>query len=887
MRGITLRSITAWIIALALALSLTAGGAIAGQSASGGDASISISKKAKKKKANKKRAKKAARKRAAKKRAKKRRKAAKRRAKRRAERRKKPRPRVAILSADQSALTGEGVKLRVAANKKMRVKVKVKSTSFDEGETTITTRQVVKFNRKKRRVITIPLTDAAKSAASTCASRTIAATGKTKGTVSTSSADMARTLPACALPPVDLSKSADCDFIAQPKEGLCMLPFPNDYYTKADTSSPTGKRIDFSSGGMPQNAGGTPISPAAFKASDGFSQGQGILLKVPGIDTAAAVAENDLVPLDHLGRYEEADQRVVVIDADTGKRWPIWAQIDSNAADPDKAALMISPSQNFKPKGHYIVALRNLTNATGGALTPPSAFRYYRDDLPSDQAAINDRRDHFEGIFDTLKGAGVKRSELYLAWDFTVASDENNYGRALHMRNQAFRALGDATMADNQVQGEAPGFTVTSLPAGGLNSNIARRVKGTYKVPCFLDNGCQPGGLMDLDANGMPQRIGTYNAKFECIIPPVGLAGPNPPKLRPMIFGHGLLGTASQVTGSINPDLAQGHSMISCATDEIGMASEDLGSVASALTDMSKFSAVPDRLQQGLINELFLARLMYHPNGFGDDPAFQDGDGVSPGGSSVIRTDDVYYLGASQGGIMGGPLTAISPDFTQSALVVGGMNYSNLLNRSTDWPSYGVIFEAAYPDELEQPLVLGLAQMLWDRGEPNGYAHRMTDDPPPNTPKHRVNLIVAVGDHQVSNFTSDIEARTAGFVTNAGGINDQRWPNYDDLWNVPRLKPSDYPYTGSTITYYATGPFRTNPADPGGDNIGTGTPPIPNLAPTSLWEDPHGAPRGAAGPVEMINTFFDPNGYINDLCGGEACVGSGWDGDFNAVIPPH
>ena len=447
------------------------------------------------------------------------------------------------------------------------------------------------------------------------------------------------------------------------------------------------------------------------------------------------------------------------------------------------------------------------------------------------------------------------------------------------MRDEAFKVLGDTTMADKVVQGDAPAFTITNPNAGGLNGNIARHIKGTYTVPCFLAPNCEPGGLLDLDSNGMPKRHGDYQAKFECIVPPVGVTGANPPKLRPMVFGHGLLGTASQVTGSIGPNLAQDHSMISCATDEIGMASEDLPNVASALTNLSTFSVVPDRLQQGLINELFLARLMYHPGGLGTDTNFQYL------GDSVIRNDHVYYLGASQGAIMGGPLTALSPDFTQSGMVVGGMNYSNLLNRSSDWPAYGVIFEASYPDELEQPLALNLVQMLWDRGEPNGYAHRMTDNPPPNTPKHRINLIVAVGDHQVSNFTSDIWARTAGFATNQGGINDTRWPNYDDLWNVKRLKPAEYPYTGSSITYYDTGPYRTNPLDPAGDNIGTGVPPIPNLAPNPQWEDPHGAPRGAAGPVEMLNTFYDPNGYIMDLCGGEACIGSGWDGNFGAVIP--
>ena len=37
------------------------------------------------------------------------------------------------------------------------------------------------------------------------------------------------------------------------------------------------------------------------------------------------------VPINHIGRYRDPGQPIVVIDADTGKRWPIWAEIDSNA----------------------------------------------------------------------------------------------------------------------------------------------------------------------------------------------------------------------------------------------------------------------------------------------------------------------------------------------------------------------------------------------------------------------------------------------------------------------------------------------------------------------------------------------------------------------------
>ena len=55
-------------------------------------------------------------------------------------------------------------------------------------------------------------------------------------------------------------------------------------------------------------------------------------------------------------------------------------------------------------------------------------------------------------------------------------------------------------------------------------------------------------------------------------------------------------------------------------------------------------------------------------------------------------------------------------------------------------------------------------QMLWDRGEANGYAHHMTTDPLPNTPPHEVLLHVAFGDHQVANVTAEVEARTIGAV---------------------------------------------------------------------------------------------------------------------------
>ncbi len=260
------------------------------------------------------------------------------------------------------------------------------------------------------------------------------------------------------LPPIDTSEAENCDFIADPGDALCMLPFPDDYYTVADPTSETGRRVDFKTAGMPANVLGEHIEAEPYNASDGFSPGSTILVKIPGIETAADVRAMGGVPINHISQYRRKNAPVAVIDAQTGQRWPIWTEIDSNAADHSKAVLEIHPAVNFTSGHRYIVVLRHLVNAAHEHLEAPAAFRYYRDDVPSEQEAINARRPHFEEIFSLLEGAGIHRANLYLAWDFTVASDANNTSRVLSMRNDAFAQLGDTNLADGIPEGVSPTF---------------------------------------------------------------------------------------------------------------------------------------------------------------------------------------------------------------------------------------------------------------------------------------------------------------------------------------------------------------------------------------------------------------------------------------------
>ena len=642
-----------------------------------------------------------------------------------------------------------------------------------------------------------------------------------------------------------------------------MLPFPDDYYTKADPTSPTGRRIDFRELATPTNAAKQHIEVAPYNTGDGFSPGSVITLKVPGIQTTADVKAMHAVPINHLGHYRVPNAPVVVIDANTGQRWPIWVEIDSTVKA-EKANLEIHPAVNFTSGDRYIVALRNLKNAKKEHLQAPESFRTYRDNLPSSEEKVNERRPHFEELFNTLQSAGIARSSLYLAWDFTVASDENNTGRELSMRNAAFSALGDNNLADGVVEGTSPTFAVTETTNEPNPGEIARRVKGTFVVPCFLFPSCAPGGTMLLNGEGKPTQNGVWTANFDCIVPLSATTGAGE-TARPSLYGHGLFGSASEVASGPQRSLSQTHDIVQCATDEIGMSESDIPSVVQALQNLSAFPKITDRLQQGLLDELYLGRAMISPSGFTTNAAFhQDGTTATP---SVLNISHLYYNGNSQGGIMGGALTAVSPDFTRASLGVPAMNYSVLLPRSVDFDEFSAILYPSYPDEEARPLVLDMMQLLWDRGEPDGYAERMTTNPLPDTPAHQVLMDIAFGDHQVSDYQADVEARTIGASAHRPVLFNGRWPMTNVLWGVPSIKP--YPFTGSAAYYWDIGPIRES--SPGsGKNVGTEPPPYENL-PNRTGEDPHSSPRAAPAEQQVVSDFFEGAIQKTDRCNSGPC----------------
>jgi hypothetical protein len=649
----------------------------------------------------------------------------------------------------------------------------------------------------------------------------------------------------------------------------CLYPFPNDHFTVADPTTPTGRRINFNVQSMPANREGVPILPAEYNRADGFSPGSLLITRIDGIESEEALEQTGAVPIDDLGQWDDPDQPVVVIDAETGERHPVWAEIDSNPADPAERTLLIRPQRNFLEGHRYIVGLRNLKNAAGRPIEASRAFQLYRDSIMTSDPAVESRRAKMEDILDRLEAAGLERSELNLAWDFTIASAESIAGRMLSIRDEAFAGLGDTNLADMVVQGSSPTFSITSTEdfTEADNARIARRVEGTITVPCYMAiPACAPGGQYLLDpTSGDPIQIpgNTASVSFICNIPRVAFAASAEPA-RPSLYGHGLLGSAGEVDAGNVAALANEHNMIMCATDWAGFSTKDAASIALILQDVNNFPKLADGSQQGFLNFLFLGRALIHPSGLGTDPAFQNASG-----ESLIDTSRLFYDGNSQGGILGGSLTAVAPDFDRAVLGVPGMNYSTLLRRSVDFDGYasGAIFGPDtpfglydnYPDELTRPLLLALIQMLWDRAEANGYAQHMTTDPLPNTPPHEVLLHVAFGDHQVANLTAEVQARTIGAATNAP-LDPGRFPGADPLFDIPLIE--SYPYDGSAIVYF----------DSGSPNA-----PKQNVPPRE-GADPHGHPRNDPQARAQKSAFLQIDGKVIDVCGGGPCYANGYSG---------
>lgn len=659
---------------------------------------------------------------------------------------------------------------------------------------------------------------------------------------------------------VELDRPGSCEILNQAE---CVLPFPSSrFLERADT--PTGRRVAFAPDTLPAFSrtvppfGNGPLDPEPFRQNDGFSPTAQVLMHFPGgVDPVASDAPR-ILP--ETRTYDERgldrDSPTVLLDLTTGRRVNHWIENDVRATDPERTLTFLRPAESLRPGHRYAVAVRNLIDPHGDAVEAEPVFAAIRDGRPSELPAVEARRHELARLLRKLRREGIRRDDLVLAFEFGVQSDESLTSGMLAMRDQAYAWLEDRIAEGAQT------FTVDSVEevnpgCGDPDEPVWRQVRGTFQVPLFLERDPfaenTQVSFLRRDAQGMPRWEGTTDAPYGISVPCAALGEGGTQPLPPLVIGHGLFGegpgTVASLTG--RDELAD-FRFISAGTNWSGLSSPDIGPdlldsfIFKVVGNLDDVQALPDRLRQGQTNTLLLTRMLKR-GVFNADPAFQ-----GPGGEGVIRAEDeVYYFGASLGGIMGTMYAALTPDVQRFNVDVPAINFSLLLQRAAPFLQFEILLDLLNPDPMAQAVGLSLIHELWVRGEPAGYATHVTRDrlPGVESPRH-VLMTVALYDQQVSNLGSQLAGATLGLPNLEGSVQT-------DLAGLPDVTG---PRKSGYVVYDTASFDLSNPAHL------PFVPPLENLQAEPNRCDPHGRRGFIPASVEQLLTFLTPGGRIENFC---------------------
>jgi hypothetical protein len=660
---------------------------------------------------------------------------------------------------------------------------------------------------------------------------------------------------------VALDRPEECEILNQVS---CVLPFPSSRFLEpADTE--TGYRVAFGPTALPTIArltapGGTgPLDPAPYRQNDGFSPTAQILMHFPGgLDPALSNAPRldpgtgffDLRGLD-------PDSPTLLMDYQTGERINHFVENDARADDPERELTFLRPAESLVPGRRYVVAVRHVLDAAGQPLEAEAVFAAIRDGHPSTIPAVEERREALEPVLRRLRAFGVRRHELVLAFDFVVQSDRSLTHEMLAMRDHAF-----AWFAEQQALG-VPTFTVDEVDevnpgCADPEQAVWRIVEGTFRVPLFLtgDPIAEPRlvAFMRRDAGGTPEAEGFTDPPYGIAIPcavfdaPGGFA-----PLPPLLVGHGLFGEGpGTVRGLTQAEALADFRFVAGGTNWSGLSTPDITAaniantfVVRVLGNLDLIDALADRLRQGQLHTLVLARML-RSGVFNEHPAFQNdaGEGVLP------VEEELYYFGASLGGIMGTMFAALTPDAERLNVDVPAINFSLLLQRATPFLEFQLLLGFVNADAMAQAILLSLAHEIWVRGEPAGYATHVTQDPLPGSLPKRILMTVALHDQQVSNLGSLLAGRTLRLPNLRGSA----------LSGLPGLPDAEGPLD-SAFVLYDTGSF-----DPAIPEHRPFIPPPANLQAAPNRCDPHGLRGFIPASVEQLLTFLMPDGQVVNFC---------------------
>lgn len=605
-------------------------------------------------------------------------------------------------------------------------------------------------------------------------------------------------------------------------EGSCLFPFPSSYYTVRDRGTLTGYRVAFPEKLPIADHGDKkiPLRTGFFNARDGFSPATPILVVF-----SQRVDANTLVKSTSIAKSVEPTSPVQLIEFGSGKRIPLFAEVDHNVTDDQPQVVIVRPMLRLSPKKRYAVVFLKSVKALGGKdLKAPAVYtKLSAGQAPStpEEAALAVL---VKETLKEIKAAGLKSEDVLLSWDFRTASDEAMLQEMVNMRDKMFKHVGN----------DGPTYKITTVQnfTVGQKKHLMRLIRGTMKVPTFLDKDV-PGGVLLRDKDGKPKIRGLVDYRFQVHIPRCVKDRKTPVPV--LVFGHGLFGSANgEMDSGYQRQLIDRLCMIQIGNNWIGLSEPDQGHIAvNVVTDFNNMPHLTDRLQQAHINAVAMIRMAIR--------RLQKEKALEVGGRNPLNSKEIYYLGISNGAIQGSALMSLTPDITRGVLNVGGGNWNMMISRSSNFFSLTTILKTFYTNPIERQLLMALIQTHFDIVDPITWAAYLSDVTRFGVPPKKLLIQEGIGDAQVPNIATRTWVRTMGLV----GVG----PLFEPVFGVKEEKG---PFKGSAYIQYGPRP-DPYPAD-------VNLPPKNNRT--------HEAVRRVEASMKQMEAFLKPDGMIQQFCKG-------------------
>jgi len=515
---------------------------------------------------------------------------------------------------------------------------------------------------------------------------------------------------------------------------LLLAPFPDDYYTVADPTLPSGLGID-----LPVPPFADPTQQQAFQALVGSEQGVDGWSRQPPIVIAFSQAlDPSLVPADEFAAQDPFTP-IALVDIDPTspsyqKRIPYHMTIRSDPAPAgggggvDNVA-MLFPTIDLRERGVYavVVTRRAFAASVPGLPFGPSAFFASVLAAPSasDAPEVVRARSSIGPVLDAvaaLPDVPIPREDVALAVRLSIRTQPSP-ADLIALKEMALASPPPPLLLPDVNTNPCPNPTTSCIQL--MLPDRALKVIGKVRLPNFRNS----SGVFERDpGTGLPVQTGTNDVPFMMTLPLQSLSGP----VIPLMYQHGNPGSPTEIFGSNNEQLDDAGFALMGIEDTLN---REIGQDVARQVQVIFFFLIqaqqlPDYWNQTGADMMFFLRaiqgmgsldLIHAVNG---SPAL-GGDGVPE-----IDPSTILYKGISEGANNAERFLPFAPEILAAETTVGGARLGEtLIHQSADMilQQIGAFLPKLRPVELW--VGLSLYQAAFDPQDGHSYLRNLYREP--------------------------------------------------------------------------------------------------------------------------------------------------------------